>query len=373
MADAKCSLPLYVILHKTSRKLSAKWKNTKLKRYSKNLCLFLLFFFTLTACQQNRQPSFEVIGKVSLDESEKPYAFSDTLNALYTTDGQVVVATIDNILGKRVEISIDEVILGDFVEGDRHIVNWQIDSQAIYAPEIGRRYLFFIRKNGSEYALQLDDNGWLSVENGRVFTSRTGASISLETVEFESARVGNAVVLPANFYYFWDLDQLVANCDNIFKGTVRNYREASYTFYANDSEMRINLSDDAHVYQLEVEEVYHGSLHNGDSVQVISAPVMMKNTVDYTSQQPTGQKYSNAPPLFVDATYIFFIIDSPVSELTSTNFFVNPVQGMVPFSPHDQLTYIVPANPVFAATTYNEEDLIYDIRYFANEAAQMEQ
>lgn len=335
--------------------------------------LLFLFALLLSACSHTSKPSFEVIGQVDLSQSSTPYSFSDTLNALYSPNGQVVVARVDAPYGSMLEITVDEVILGNLSEHDSILVDWEKASQATKAPDTGKRYLFFLQSDGESYALQQDESGWLEVENGRVLLNHPPGSVSLETVHFESTRIGNTVALPANFYYFWDLNPLVADCDNIFLGTVRSIRETSYTYYVNDTDIRLNLSDDTYVYQLEVQEVYHGAVSEGENIQVLSAPVMMKNTIDYTSQQPiTGLKYNNAPPLFEDATYVFFIISSPVSShMNTTNFFVNPVQGIVPVSTYDQVTYSVPSNPIFT-TEYNLEDLAYDIRaeaYYTEEVS----
>lgn len=154
-----------------------------------------------------------------------------------------------------------------------------------------------------------------------------GQRLSLSAIEQDIEALSAIISAPAPQLYYNTLAALVEASDEIFVGRVTQIEpKSSHSFSIRNGGATEKAQYSAQKVSVEAYASMKGSFSYGQRVQLIHCPARAGATLDALTLQPMGYTTDEAPALFDNAVYLFFLVRSPDPK-QDYYFAVNPVEG----------------------------------------------
>lgn len=309
-------------------------------------CFFLACSFSLVACQEfgKTKGDFEIIDDLNVN-STIPYDFARTLADLYPQSTDIVLATVIKTDEDSVEFTVDKNYYGTMTVKNTYVAQTttlSTDSLLTDSP-----YLFFVdHEDAAQTQLLTDTAGWLRIQSDSIFPSgQSNISSSFPQAERMLSRLEEEVFLPPRFYYYRNLEELVASSDYIFVGKVSETENIeSMKFFFRSTGVEENFTDSGMLITFKPTKIIKGSdrIEKGEPFRVLLSSIMLQNTIESNSLKPIPVAYTDdtiqeLTTLFnknssdyIENYLVFANLASQRKEFSA--YFVNPVQGVVPIT-----------------------------------------
>lgn len=318
------------------------------------ICFICGGLLAMSACAPSFDESYVVIGKVEAEAAQTQYNFMATLYSLFADCNDIVVATVEEIDNSGATLDVLLGLYGDLTPGT-DCVAMTADGPV---PIVGATYLLFLKDKQGMTQMLTDDFGYLRIEDDTILPYAGGGFTLLEQAKQDINKLKNNVILPPNFYYYQDIDQLVNACDSIFTGTVSailpSYKE---NFFSRMGGVETTNTQEATPIRINAEQVFKGDV--SQEVNIVLTSTMLSSTLVAATLQPPAYNQNDMPPFEEGGDYLFFVTNAPSGDDSRYKYFVNPFQGYVPIFEQSQLMSI-PTNAVFSYPM-SLQDVVSDI------------
>ena len=224
----------------------------------------------------------------------------------------------------RARFTVDEVFEGEASVGSAITVAAEA--------EPGKQYLLYLRtrtdpETGGSAGTELVPGSPITVSDG--VAECDGAEFTLESLRRDVARQRRILTVPAEEYYYADLDSLIAACDEIVVARVLSVSEPQETLCRSAGKGESTLSTLEEVFvSVSVENGLSGERESGEKLSIVLEPNFVRPVIN---AQDLSAKTSAAPPetaLRVGSAYVFFLKKSEDPK-SARYFTVNPYEGCV--------------------------------------------
>ncbi|MBE5785692.1 MAG: hypothetical protein E7330_07850 [Clostridiales bacterium] len=300
-----------------------------MKRIFRLLALLCAVCFAASACAVPAD-SGDPSGK-ALSELQRIYK-----NAALVVTGLCVQQHINSDGNTCYDLSVEEVIagstaedalihctVGQMEEGGRYLLYLAEGEDLFYTEDTNRYELL------SESPLALSDEGMVEY---------AGTELSLSELKQDIRQMDAVITVPASFYYYKSLRDLVEAADEIFIGRVVAFAaEQDRSFRAQTDGTVVENTLPAAIAKVEAYGSLKGALNYGDRISLVYAPKMCASLVDASTLKPVAYGEGSVPSLQENGIYLFFLTQSPDAK-QNYRFAVNPMQGYVAADTADRLS-----------------------------------
>ncbi len=247
-------------------------------------------------------------------------------NASLVVRGVCVSTHVDYNGAVCADVEISEVIAGDGKAGNTvHCTSGSLKE--------GGAYLLFLGTNEDvhyaedEVSYSVIDADAVDTKGSSVVIKDTG--MTLTEVRKELKKLDAVISAPASSYYYAALAELAEAADEIFIGKVEDEPDFLTTaFRSQEGGGTVEQQLPADIVRVTAYGAIKGAFKYGDKVDLVYAPAMSADVVDFATLTTTTYAENAVPKLKGGGVYMFFLIHGPDPK-QSYLFPINPFQGYV--------------------------------------------